>query len=127
MKEVCRQVSIRSVLYRTTSQSILLFVGTLFLLATGCATRSSRFEFGVIGDVPYRLDEEARVAAAITDMNRSDLVFVLHVGDIQATHALPGLPQPAPTHRCSGARSCSTPHVIHSFQPPETTSGPTAT
>lgn len=70
--------------HRLTRQIILLFVGTLCLLATGCATRSSRFEFGVIGDVPYRLDEEARVAAAITDMNRSDLAFVIHVGDIQA-------------------------------------------
>jgi hypothetical protein len=108
MKKGYRQLSIRCVLHKSMPRSILLFVGTLCLLATGCATRSSRFEFGVIGDVPYRLDEEARVAAAITDMNRSDLVFVLHVGDIQAL-------QPAPTHPCSGARSCSTPHAIHSF------------
>ena len=84
MKKGCRQLSIRCVLHRSTRQSILLFVGTLSLFVTGCATQSTRFEFGVIGDVPYLLDEEARVAAAVTNMNRSDLAFVVHVGDIQA-------------------------------------------
>jgi hypothetical protein len=69
--------------------------------ATGCAEMrpgtgheramagSSRFEFGVIGDAPYVLEEEARVAAAIGEMNRSDLAFVVHVGDIQADPRVP--------------------------------------
>jgi len=94
MKKGCRQLSIRCVLHRSTRQSILLFVGTLCLLVTGCATQSTRFEFGVIGDVPYLLDEEARVAAAIANMNRSDLAFVVHLGDIQAD---PRTPSGSPT------------------------------
>jgi hypothetical protein len=49
----------------------------------------SMFEFGVIGDAPYILEEEAKVASAISDMNRSDLAFVVHVGDIQADPRVP--------------------------------------
>jgi hypothetical protein len=43
----------------------------------------------VIGDAPYILEEEAKIAAAISDMNRSDLAFVVHVGDIQADPRVP--------------------------------------
>jgi hypothetical protein len=52
-------------------------------------TPPSVFEFGVIGDAPYILEEEAKVAAAISGMNRSDLAFVVHVGDIQADPRVP--------------------------------------
>ena len=55
----------------------------------GCATPSGQFEFGVIGDAPYILAEEPKVAAAIAEMNRSDLAFVVHVGDIQADPRVP--------------------------------------
>lgn len=55
--------------------------------ATG--TSASGFDFGVIGDAPYILAEEAKVAAAISDMNRLELAFVVHVGDIQADPRVP--------------------------------------
>jgi hypothetical protein len=53
------------------------------------ATSASVFEFGVIGDAPYILEEEAKVASAISDMSRDDLAFVVHVGDIQADPRVP--------------------------------------
>jgi hypothetical protein len=74
-------------------------VGVMVL--TGCAEmqpraerdpaggRAARFEFGVIGDAPYILEEEVKVAAAIAEMNRSELAFVVHVGDIQADPRVP--------------------------------------
>lgn len=66
---------------------VFILAGPIFL--GGCATQSGRFEFGVIGDAPYVLEEEAKVAAAIAEMNRSDLAFVVHVGDIQADPRVP--------------------------------------
>jgi hypothetical protein len=48
------------------------------------ATAQGRFDFGVIGDVPYTAEEEARVPALMQAMNASNLVFVVHVGDMQA-------------------------------------------
>ena len=64
------------------------FVGPLPLLAllllAACAAPPDRFEFGVIGDAPYVPADEARVAATIAAMNRADLAFVVHVGDLQA-------------------------------------------
>lgn len=58
-------------------------VSGLFLLA-GCATQSGRFEFGVIGDVPYTAEEEAQLPGVIRAMDNADLAFVTHVGDLQA-------------------------------------------
>lgn len=61
----------------------LAFTGALSLLGAQ-ATQSNRFEFGVFGDAPYGPEEVTRFASAIAEMNRSDLAFVVHVGDIQA-------------------------------------------
>ena len=57
--------------------------------ASGCASvhthaSPNAFEFGVVGDGPYFPGTEPLFRAAIGDMNRADLAFVLHVGDIEA-------------------------------------------
>ena len=60
--------------------------GALMLLAVvvNQATAQARFDFGVIGDVPYTAEEEARMPALMQAMNAVDLAFVVHVGDMHA-------------------------------------------
>src|SRR5258707_9510739 len=41
-----------------------------------------RSQFALIGDTPYSESEAAALDAMIEEMNREDLAFVIHVGDI---------------------------------------------
>lgn len=55
--------------------------------ATGAA-RDSReprapFSFGLIGDLPYSVADESRLAELLTELGQSPLSFVIHVGDIK--------------------------------------------
>jgi hypothetical protein len=83
-----------------------LFALTLaasLLLASGCTrlhplASDAAFEFGVIGDGPYFPGTEPLFRAAIEEMNRADLAFVLHVGDIEADGRYP---------HAGGARTCT--------------------
>src|SRR5262249_5453812 len=64
----------------------------LVLLAGSCATTQrhdgeGRFEIGIVGDLPYTAADEAKMPALIDDVNKADLAFVLHVGDMQADGA----------------------------------------
>lgn len=60
----------------------------LAVIATSCTEpstaqgRRDRFEFGALGDAPYH-GQKAKFRAVIADMNRRNLAFVVHVGDIQ--------------------------------------------
>lgn len=74
---------------RASRLSSFIFIAGAMVVLAGCASPPGRFEFGVIGDAPYVLDEEAKVTAVIAEMNRSDLAFVIHVGDIQADPRVP--------------------------------------
>src|SRR5258708_913572 len=40
------------------------------------------FAFGVFGDGPYRSWEEGRFRRVIEDVNRADLAWLVHIGDI---------------------------------------------
>lgn len=40
------------------------------------------FAFGVFGDGPYRIWEEGRFRRVVEDVNRADLAWLVHVGDI---------------------------------------------
>jgi hypothetical protein len=40
------------------------------------------FAFGVFGDGPYRMWEEGRFRRVIEDVNRADLAWLIHIGDI---------------------------------------------
>ena len=81
----------------TTLQTVVRAVLPLIALvscAGGCSTAPTQtsttaFEFGVIGDGPYVQATESLFAGLIADMNRAELAFVLHVGDIQADARLP--------------------------------------
>lgn len=64
-----------------------ILVLALALALAGCATvdekRPGAWSFGVIGDTPYTPTEEAELELVIDDINREDLAFVVHVGDIK--------------------------------------------
>lgn len=47
-----------------------------------------RFDFGLIGDLPYDPEEEAKFSALIAAMNQADLAFVVHDGDLKSGGAL---------------------------------------
>jgi hypothetical protein len=63
-----------------------VFAATLLAAAVAAAgpAVAQRFEFGVIGDIPYSAAEEAQIPALLADMDRRDLAFVVNVGDLQA-------------------------------------------
>lgn len=60
-----------------------------FLQARAAATvpaeaappREGRFEFGVVGDIPYTRAQEAEYTRVMADINDRDLAFVTHIGD----------------------------------------------
>jgi Calcineurin-like phosphoesterase len=43
----------------------------------------ARFEFAIIGDVPYTAQEEARFPDLVTAINRTSVAFVIHSGDFK--------------------------------------------
>jgi len=61
------------------------------LFIAGCAinrpsgeSQVGRFEFGLIGDLPYTAEDEKKFPNLIEDMNKANLAFVVHNGDFQA-------------------------------------------
>ena len=46
------------------------------------AAATGRFDFGVVGDIPYTRAQEAEYARVIADMNARELAFVTHIGDM---------------------------------------------
>jgi hypothetical protein len=67
---------------RAASLVVLLF--TAGCAGTAPQGQGGAFEFGVVGDAPYTKKQEKEFPQVIADMNRSDLAFVVHVGDFQA-------------------------------------------
>src|SRR4051794_19030315 len=55
------------------------------LVLAGCATRppASGFAFAVMGDTPYSGAEERRFESMLSSLDREDLAFIVHVGDIK--------------------------------------------
>jgi hypothetical protein len=59
----------------------------LLLHAAGCAAPASSaeaFSFAIIGDAPYKESEEAPFARMLERIDREDIAFTIHVGDIGA-------------------------------------------
>jgi hypothetical protein len=59
----------------------------LCLLLLGCAgvpPGGGRFEIALIGDQQYSAESEAQFPHLMDDLNRSDVAFVVHVGDFKA-------------------------------------------
>ena len=57
----------------------------LIVLLSGCATiqaaQGGRFEFALIGDVPYDARHEKEFANVMKEINAADIAFVVHDGD----------------------------------------------
>lgn len=73
------------------TSSVIRNVGFVFafLLLTGCAFvsgpgSSTKFDIGLIGDQHYDATSVAQFPNIMASMNRADLSFVVHVGDIGA-------------------------------------------
>jgi hypothetical protein len=72
---------------RTGLKSTLI-ISYVMLLLSGCATiqgeremQSARFEFALIGDMPYDARTEKEFANVMKEINAADLAFVVHNGD----------------------------------------------
>jgi hypothetical protein len=70
---------------------LLLLTGLLGLHSSGWATASAeagqptaRFEFAIIGDVPYNAQEEAKFPDLMSAIDRTNVAFVVHNGDIKS-------------------------------------------
>ena len=64
--------------------SALVFLALLAgctVVQTGAERQTGRFEFGLIGDIPYTAEDERKFPDLIQDMNEADLAFVIHNGD----------------------------------------------
>ena len=62
-----------------------MVTATIFLLVSGCAAQTrvaGDVRFALMGDTPYSAGEVRRLDSLIDDLNREDLAFVVHVGDI---------------------------------------------
>ena len=65
-----------------------LAFGVLFALSTCAAqqppiSNTEKFEFGVIGDQQYTPETEAQFPFIMAELDRTNLVFVVHVGDFR--------------------------------------------
>jgi hypothetical protein len=74
---------------RRFRDALFVFVCAAFpvLIGAGCASiaateSSGKFEIGLIGDQHYDADSTAKFPNIMAEMNRADLAFVVHVGDI---------------------------------------------
>jgi hypothetical protein len=64
---------------------VVLRVLCVSLFLTGCAATAAgpeAFSFAIIGDAPYKEREEAPFARMMERIDREDVAFVIHVGDI---------------------------------------------
>src|SRR5262245_65401912 len=61
---------------------VLVFLGGLLLYGLGAA-QSTRFEIGLIGDLPYSGEDEAQFPNLMQAMNEANMAFIVHVGDIE--------------------------------------------
>jgi hypothetical protein len=71
--------------------AVLLSAALLGLHPCGWAASShqadlstGRFEFALIGDVPYNAQEEAKFPDLMAAIDRTNVVFVVHTGDFKS-------------------------------------------
>jgi hypothetical protein len=57
--------------------------------ATGQSSAGWAFEFGLIGDLPYSFEDDAKFPALIAEMNAANLAFVVHNGDFKTDSRVP--------------------------------------
>ena len=64
--------------------TIALFACACSSVQPGSAKNQARFEFGIIGNLPYSAEDETKFPNLVEDINRANLAFVVHDGDFQA-------------------------------------------
>lgn len=64
------------------ASSVLLLAGCI-TVPGGADTQGGRFEFALIGDVPYDGRQEKQFPDVMKEINTADLAFVVHDGDFQ--------------------------------------------
>jgi Calcineurin-like phosphoesterase len=89
MEEIFRAALIRRKTGRPRLGSILKLLFWLGVM-TGCTmvqqrgeSQAIRFEFGVIGDQQYTVEDEEKFPNLIDALNEANISFVVHVGDIE--------------------------------------------
>ena len=83
------------------------------LAATAVHAQDRAFQFGLVGDTGYSKIEEQQFERVIAALNRSDLAFVIHVGDFQSD------PRPYDSNPDRASMPCVEEHyqkVLASFQ-----------
>jgi len=66
------------------SQASRMAVVLCVLSLAACASAPARFEVALIGDQQYGADSEKEFPGLMADIDRSDVAFVVHVGDFKA-------------------------------------------
>lgn len=61
----------------------LVLTGFLSACTTPQMANRSAFQIGLMGDLPYSIEEEKKMPALMEDMNRHDLAFIVQNGDFQ--------------------------------------------
>ena len=54
------------------------------LIAADAGAQERAFRFALIGDMPYTKPQEIQFTRVVDVLNKADLAFVVHIGDIQA-------------------------------------------
>jgi len=61
-----------------------LHSGDLAAASNEAALPTSRFEFAIIGDLPYKAQEEAKFPELVAAIDRTNVLFVVHNGDFKS-------------------------------------------
>src|SRR5947207_11891322 len=62
--------------------ALLVLPSILAPVAGNAQTRDSAFQFGILGDMPYTKVQEPEYRRVLEALNRADLAFVVHIGDL---------------------------------------------
>ena len=57
---------------------------SLTAIEPSLAQQPPSFQFGLVGDAPYTKIQEKEFLHVVASLNRADLAFVVHIGDIMA-------------------------------------------
>jgi hypothetical protein len=69
---------------RTRARIALAALVPVLAAAAAVAQQPATFQFGLVGDAPYTKIQEREFVHLVASLNRADLAFVVHIGDIQA-------------------------------------------
>ena len=61
---------------------VMILLSTMLLPGVNTA-QAARFAIGLIGDLPYSPEDEAKFPKLMQAMNQANLAFVVHIGDIE--------------------------------------------